>query len=100
MCSLDNISAFYSDNSNGLVCPGACQGTTLLEEEVMLPSDSFVSDKSLGSSKPIVSGTSTTPVPAVRCGEANGDWNNRLLKVSSMLLVYFIVNLDVTLIEQ
>ena len=89
MRSLDIMSAFNIVSSKDLVRHGACQRTTFLEEEVLLPSDSFVSDKSLGFSIPILVGTSATRVPAVQCGEANGDRNNSFLKVSSMLLVYF-----------
>ena len=56
----------------------------VLEEEVLLPRGmGRVSDKS-------VVGASSTCVPAVSCGEANGDRNKSFFKVSSVL--FFIVN--------
>ena len=58
MQSLDIMSTTYSDSS----------------EEVVLSSDSLVSSKHL----PL----GTSPVLAVLYGEANGDWNNIILKVS------------------
>ena len=58
MQSLDIMSTTYSN----------------ISEEVVLSSDSLVSSKHL----PL----GTSPVLAVWCGEANGDWNNSILKVS------------------
>ena len=56
----------------------------VLEEEVLLPRG-----RGRGSDKSVV-GASSTCVPAVKCGEANGDRNKSFFKVSSVL--FFIVN--------
>ena len=54
---------------------------SVLEEEALLPMGRG-SDRGRGS----VVGTST-PVPAVQCGEANGDRNKKSFKVSSELFL-------------
>ena len=56
---------------------------SVLDEEALLPMGrGRGSDRGRGS----VVGTST-PVPAVQCGEANGDWNKNPFKVSSELFL-------------
>ena len=67
---LDVMSAFQT------VAAAASSKDFVLEEEVVLPSDNL--------------GVGTSS--AVQCGEAKGDRNKSILKVSSMLFVFLVVN--------
>ena len=60
---------------------------SVLDEEALLPMGrGRGSDRGRGRGRGSVVGTST-PVPAVPCGEANGDRNKNSFKVSSELFL-------------
>ena len=60
---------------------------SVLEEEALLPRGRVrVRGRGRGSDNSVV-GASSSGVPAVQCGEANGDWNESFFKVSSELFL-------------